>query len=65
MSLERILIVAGVVAVMLLMGTMDYTDEVIAETVYINDFCAGIHPDYLELDPDCDQARKLGETNDR
>jgi len=38
----------------LAMSHSAYLDEVSEEQWYIHDVCAGLHPDYLELEPDCE-----------
>ena len=38
----------------LAMSHSAYLDEVSEEQWYIHDVCTGLHPDYLELEPDCE-----------
>lgn len=40
--------------VLIVVGTMDYEDQVLAEQLYIDNVCQGIHPDYERRGVSCD-----------
>jgi hypothetical protein len=52
--LTKICIAVAVVAALLWISTSDYNHEVEQHNQYIKDFCAGYHPDYLNVQPDCE-----------
>ena len=51
--LAKISIAAAVVAVFLWVSTEDYKHEIEQHDQYIKDVCAGYHPDFLNVQPDC------------
>lgn len=54
MSLWEALGLLALLAAFLGVSHSAYLDEVSEEQWYIHDVCTGLHPDYLELEPDCD-----------
>lgn len=52
--LTKICIAVAVVAALLWISTSDYNHEVEQHNQYIKDYCAGYHPDYLNVQPDCE-----------
>lgn len=40
--------------VLIVVGSMDYEDQVLAEQLYIDNVCQGIHPDYEQRGVKCE-----------
>lgn len=58
MNIKTIFWVIAFLALIGVVGQMDYEDEIIAEQSYIRDVCAGVYPDYKYLEPACDEVTK-------
>jgi hypothetical protein len=53
--LTKICIAVAVVAAFLWISTEDYNHEVQQHDQYIKDVCAGHHPDFLNVQPNCEE----------
>ena len=58
MNLRTIFWVIAFLALIGVVGQMDYEDEIISEQSYIRDGCSGVYPDYKYLEPDCKETKK-------
>ena len=53
--LTKICVAVAVVAAFLWISTEDYNHEVQQHDQYIKDVCAGHHPDFLNVQPNCEE----------
>ena len=52
--MKRVLALFAVLAILAIVGTMDYQDELAEEQRYVTFVCAGTWPDYKNLKPECE-----------
>jgi len=56
--LAKISIAVAVVAAFLWVSTEDYKHEIQTFNQYVENVCAGYHPDYLDAKPNCQEVNR-------